>query len=269
MRRDPVFYQLFRQFPILLFELLPQPPADAGAYTFDSVEVKETSFRLDGVFLPPNPTGIVYFCEVQFQLDELLYERMLSEISIYIYRHRYLFADWRAVAIYPSWAVEQPRLEVVREMLASGRIVRVYLDELGKIEQLSTGLGLMRLTTLTDEVAVEKAKWLIEQSRSRHEGRAIIDLVVSIMVGKLTNLNREEVEAMFDIEIQETRLGRDIREYEGKKLVLRQLTCKLGNLSPQLQAQVNSLNLEQIESLGEALLDFTSIEDLSAFLANS
>jgi heme oxygenase len=74
---------------------------------------------------------------------------------------------------------------------------------------------------------------------------------------------------MFDIEIQETRLGRDIREYEGKKLVLRQLTRKLGNLSPQLQAQVNSLNLEQIESLCEALLDFTSIEDLMSFLGDT
>jgi predicted transposase YdaD len=151
-------------------------------------------------------------------------------------------------------------------MLAASRIVRVYLDELGEIEQLPTGLGLMRLTTLTDEVAVEKAKWLIEQSRRRREGRAIMDLIVSIIGYKLTNINREEVEAMFDIEIQETRLGRDIREYEGKKLVLRQLTRKLGNLSPQLQAQVNSLNLEQVESLGEALLDFNSIDDLMIFL---
>jgi predicted transposase/invertase (TIGR01784 family) len=74
---------------------------------FDSVEVKETSFRLDGVFLPPNPDGIVYFCEVQFQLDGLLYERMLSEISIYVYRHRYLFADWRAVVIYWDFSSNQ------------------------------------------------------------------------------------------------------------------------------------------------------------------
>jgi predicted transposase YdaD len=63
MRRDSIFYQLFRQFPALLFELLPQPPARANEYIFESVEVKETSFRIDGVFLPPDPSGIVYFCE--------------------------------------------------------------------------------------------------------------------------------------------------------------------------------------------------------------
>ncbi len=84
MRRDTILYQLFRQSPTLLFELLSQPPIDADRYTFDSVEVKETSFRMDGVLVPPNPSGIVYFCEAQFQPNRLLYERMLSEISIYI-----------------------------------------------------------------------------------------------------------------------------------------------------------------------------------------
>ncbi len=46
MRRDTIFYQLFRQLPSLLFELISQPPLDAGEYTFDSIEVKETAFRM-------------------------------------------------------------------------------------------------------------------------------------------------------------------------------------------------------------------------------
>ena len=84
---------------------------------------------------------------MQFQTDELLYERMLAEISIYVYRRRDLFSDWQAVVIYPSRSIEQSRREIVRKILASGRITRVYLDELG-VEELSTGLGLMVLTTL-------------------------------------------------------------------------------------------------------------------------
>ena len=107
MRRDTIFYQLFRQSPTLLFELLAQPPERADEYIFDAVEVKETSFRIDGVFFPPSARGIIYFCEVQFQLDELLYERMNSEIGIYTYRNRERFSDWRAVVIYPSRKVEQ------------------------------------------------------------------------------------------------------------------------------------------------------------------
>jgi predicted transposase/invertase (TIGR01784 family) len=79
MRRDTIFYKLFQQSPTLIFDFLSSPPVNASQYRFDSVEIKETSFRIDGVFLPPNPRGIVYFCEVQFQLDETLYERMMDE----------------------------------------------------------------------------------------------------------------------------------------------------------------------------------------------
>ncbi|MCU0542683.1 MAG: Rpn family recombination-promoting nuclease/putative transposase [Oscillatoriaceae cyanobacterium Prado104] len=81
MRRDSIFYKLFGQAPTLLFDLLPATPANAANYRFDSVAVKEPKFEIDGVFLPPESEGpgIVYFCEVQFQKDEQLYERLFGE----------------------------------------------------------------------------------------------------------------------------------------------------------------------------------------------
>jgi predicted transposase/invertase (TIGR01784 family) len=285
MRRDTIFFQLFQQLPTLLFELLPQPPERADEYTFDSVEVKETSFRIDGVFIPPDPSGIAYFCEVQFQLDDLLYERMLSEISIFTYRHRSLFSDWRAVAIYPSRNMEQSGKEIVVEMLASGRIKPIYLDELGREAELPTGLDLMLLTTLEGEAAIEKARYLIQQSITLQERRVIIDLVSTIMVYKFNNLSRDEVDVMLGIELQQTRVYQDARaegrtegesigEVRGlergiqqeKALVVRQLTRKLGNLSSNLVVRVNSLPIEKIEFLGEALFDFDQMSDLIAWL---
>ncbi|MGB3208815.1 MAG: Rpn family recombination-promoting nuclease/putative transposase [Crinalium sp.] len=274
MRRDTIFYQLFVQSPTLLFDLIPQPPENADEYIFNALEVKETSFRIDGVFIPPNPQGIIFFCEVQFQPDELLYERMVSEIFIYIYRHRNLFFDWRAVAIYPSRNLEQERRETVREMLDSGRIIRIYLDELGEVEELPTGLGLMVLTTLNGDVAVEKAKWMIEQSSTQNQGRAIIDLVSTIILYKFNKLTREQVNAMLEIELSDIRAIREAKEdgrvegrvEEGQALVNRQLTRKLGNLTPELQTQISSLPIEQIELLGEYLLDFTTIADLETWL---
>lgn len=53
MRRDAIFYQLFKRFPNLFFALLNCPPEQAQGYRFESVEVKEPTFRIDGVFLPP------------------------------------------------------------------------------------------------------------------------------------------------------------------------------------------------------------------------
>jgi predicted transposase/invertase (TIGR01784 family) len=51
-----------------------------------------------------------------------------------------------------------------------------------------------------------------------------------------------------------------------KSLVLRQLTRQLGNLPAAMQSQISALSLEQVESLGEALLDFSAIADLTTWL---
>jgi predicted transposase/invertase (TIGR01784 family) len=157
MHRDTIFHKLFQQSPTLIFDFIRSPPEDAARYQFKSVEVKETAFRIDGVFEPPNPQGIVYFCEVQFQLDETLYERMVSEIALYSYRYRADFFDWRAVVIYPSRSMEQAKQEIVSEYLVSGRITRVYLDELVGAENLAMGLDLMLLTTLVGDEMVSRA----------------------------------------------------------------------------------------------------------------
>ncbi len=51
-----------------------------------------------------------------------------------------------------------------------------------------------------------------------------------------------------------------------KALILKLLTLKLGTLSPYITAKVSALSLERLESLGEALLDFTSFRDLETWL---
>jgi predicted transposase/invertase (TIGR01784 family) len=56
------------------------------------------------------------------------------------------------------------------------------------------------------------------------------------------------------------------RTVEGRELVLKLLTRKLGSLSPEVTTKVSALSLEQLESLGEALLDFTSVSDLESWL---
>ena len=56
---------------------------------------------------------------------------------------------------------------------------------------------------------------------------------------------------------------------EGEQLlILRLLNRRVGEVSSELRSQIQSLSLEQLESLGEALLDFTSLADLEGWLAN-
>jgi hypothetical protein len=55
---------------------------------------------------------------------------------------------------------------------------------------------------------------------------------------------------------------------EGERaLTIRLLTKKVGNLSPELLARVSGLNLERVEALAEALLDFKQVGDLERWMA--
>jgi Domain of unknown function (DUF4351) len=56
------------------------------------------------------------------------------------------------------------------------------------------------------------------------------------------------------------------RVEEARSLIIRLLTRKLGNVSPLLLVKIEALSLERVESLGEDLLDFTSIANLEQWL---
>ena len=78
---------------------------------------------------------------------------------------------------------------------------------------------------------------------------------------------------MLGITLRETRVYREIKEEgreegreEGEKsLVLRQLARRVGELPQEVRQLVESLSLEQLENLGEALLDFSGMSDLDAW----
>ncbi|MDZ8084567.1 MAG: Rpn family recombination-promoting nuclease/putative transposase [Nostoc sp. DedQUE12b] len=284
MRRDTIFYKLFKQFPGLLFELVDEPPPEAENYQFESVEVKETAFRIDGVFLPPADavSKTVFFAEVQFQKDEDLYHRFFSELFLFLYRNSIRYDDWFGVIIFASGSLEPSSSSIHRALLESGQVRRVYLDELGDLRQQPLGLGLMLLTNVTSETeAMEGARFLLQQARQQSE-QAIIDLVTTIIVYKFSNLSREEIQAMLGLNLEEPRAileakeeGREEGKIEGKvegkvegerTIVLRLLNRRVGNIPDGLLSQIQGLSVEQLEALGDALLDFSTLADLERWL---
>ncbi|MEH1966813.1 DUF4351 domain-containing protein [Nostoc sp.] len=54
--------------------------------------------------------------------------------------------------------------------------------------------------------------------------------------------------------------------WANNRLILKLLQRRVGELSPQLQERIQSLSLNKLETLGEALLDFTAMEDLLYWL---
>lgn len=91
---------------------------------------------------------------------------------------------------------------------------------------------------------------------------------------KFDKLSQTEVEEMLGITLKETQVYREIkqegreegREEWQKSLLLRLLTRKVGELSSEVRQNIDNLSIEQLENLGEALLDFSSILDLENWL---
>jgi hypothetical protein len=51
-----------------------------------------------------------------------------------------------------------------------------------------------------------------------------------------------------------------------KTLILRQLKRKLGEINPSLETKIMQLSIDDVEVLGEALFDFSTVEDLINWL---
>jgi predicted transposase YdaD len=67
-------------------------------------------------------------------------------------------------------------------------------------------------------------------------------------------------------QVGEARGRQEGRTEEGQALILRLLTRRVGNVPMEAEIRVKALPLERLEDLGEALLDFTQIGDLLAWL---
>jgi len=138
----------------------------------------------------------------------------------------------------------------------------------------------------------EETLWIRILGRAKTQRQAILELlglpeedarrssVLQLLVGwKVTiegsgAINNEEQalmatlsQAYLEWERQtEARGMQQGAEREARSLVLRLLNRRIGALPESVRSRINALSLHQLESLGEALLDFASLSDLEAWL---
>ena len=272
MHTDTIFYQIFLTFHTLLFELLGQPTENAQGYNFTSVEVKEKAFRFDGIFMPDSVENPIYFVEVQFQPKPEFYWELITEINIYLNQYKPQ-QDWQAIALFAKRSLDVEVLtNYQQELINSGRIKRIYLDEL---PPGSIGMGLIELILSKETKAPELVQNLMQRTKTEigndRERQGIIELLETVLVSKFSQLSRQEIEAMFLVsDIKQTRVYQEAKQ-EGKQdeatnLLFRQLSKRFGKLSGNYIETISNLTIEQLEDLGEALLDFVDITDLEQWL---
>jgi len=272
MHTDTIFYQIFLTFHTLLFEILGEPTENARDYKFTSVEVKEKAFRFDGIFMADSLEKPIYFVEVQFQPKPDFYWELMAEINIYLNQFKPV-QDWQGVALFAKRNLDVGELTAYQqELINSGRIKRIYLDEL---PPGSIGMGLIELIVSKEAQAPELVKTLLDRTKTEiendREKQGIIELLETVLLSKFSQLSRQEIEAMFLVsDIKQTRVYQEAKQ-EGRQdgemiLLIRQLSKRFGKLKDIYIENIKGLNIEELEKLGEALLDFTDINDLETWL---
>jgi predicted transposase/invertase (TIGR01784 family) len=279
VKTDSLFYQIFLRFPDSFFDLIGQPQPVSANYQFTSQEVKQLSFRLDGLFmaLREDSQQPLYLVEVQFQPDDTLYYRLFAELFLFLKQYRPPH-PWQIVVIYPHRRVEREQSLHFGEILNLSSVRRIYLDELAAGDNPSLGIGVIKLVVESETAAVRTAQTLIERTREeitdQSSQRQLIDLIESIIIYKLPQKSREEIEAMFGLsDLKQTRVyqealaeGEERGLQEGERLVVENLLrVRFGELDPEIQAIISRILQLSPEEFTPLLLQCSKQELLKRF----
>jgi len=141
--------------------------------------------------------------------------------------------------------------------------------------------------------ALSQAQKILNSATTQAEFQLKLDLIEAILANKFPSLNISEVQKMLNLreaDVTQTRFyqevlqigrqeGVQIGRQEGMQigrqevtqegvasLLIRILIRRCGNLNPSQLQKVRSLSIDQLESLGESLLDFHDVSDLNNWL---
>ena len=202
------------------------------------------------------------FVEVQFQADGEIYSRLIAEICLYL-RHNQPLNDWGAVVLYPNRNVDTGNIKHYREFFTSGRVRRIYLDELGETASLPIGIATAKLVIATDDIAIVQARELIDRTKSEINSppkqQQLLQFIETILAYKFPTMSREEIEQMFSLsELKQTRFYQEAFQ-EGVEQGIEQgieqgklkaVSAMLAaGLTVEQVAQALDLNVEEVRQL--------------------
>ena len=273
MKTDTLFYRLFKRKPQVALELLGLE-YQGESYRFCSEEIKQTAFRLDGIFTPLGDDAgqPLIFAEVQYQPDDDFYDRFFSEITLYLRLNKPVH-PWLALVLYPSRSVETEASIAFSPFIELPQLRRVYLEDYQDCQGLSATLELIRLIASREAETLAIARQLA--GRRDELGPDGLDFIETILVYKLPRLSREEIKTMLaltEIELKQTRFYQEVVEegrQEGEQkgvqigeqiLLQRMLTRRFGEVPDWALKRLLQASPEQLEQWADRLLDATTLD---------
>lgn len=243
-----------------------------GLTTLSPTELFVEPIRADALILLQS-SDVVLHLEFQTQPDEAIPFRM-ADYRLRVHR-RYPNKDMRQLVIY----LKSTGSDLVRQNTFNISGMRHEFEVIRLWEQPTADLlqfpGLLPLAILgrTDDrtQTLREIGSLIDNINDRRE-QSNITAATSLLAGLV--LKKDVISAVLREEImQDSVIYQDIKKQgvqEGKAgLVLRQLKRRIGEIEANDEIRINGLFVEQLEALGDALLDFSSYDDLSSWLADN
>ena len=281
MASDKLFYAIFQDHPDLILRWLAGLPADAAGYRFCAPVLKEREYRLDGLFLPPDDRvdlpAIVL--EAQMAADAGFLRRLYAESARFVQQFNWE-RQWVVVAICPNRTMNFGPITPVREFVEQ-RLRWIELlpsDGQEPSEPLTQVLSLLvqpeaKVRAISDS--------LRQQAPTNPAAGQVLPLIPAILLARFNDRPISEICAMGGLTLDDFTSSRAYREIfrEGEaageargeargeaSVTLRLLNRRCGPLSAATTTRIQALPLPQLESLVEALLDFSGPADLQAWL---
>ena len=202
----------------------------------------------------------------------------MADYRLRVYR-RYPNKDMRQVVIY----LKETSSDLVQENTFSISGMRHEFEIIRLWEQPTTDFlqfpGLLPLAVLgrsnNRTQTLREVSSVIDRIGDKRQ-QTNIAAATSILAGLV--LEKDIIRGILKEEImQESVIYQDIKaqgEAQGIKkgevsLILRQLKRRIGTITSEDESRITNLSVEQLEALGEALLDFSVADDLIAWLADN
>ncbi len=243
-----------------------------GLTKLSPTELFVDPIRADALILFQS-SDVVLHLEFQTQPDKSIPFRM-ADYRLRIHR-RYPDKDMRQVVIYlkpTSSELARKNVFTISGLRHEFEVIRLWEQPTADFFKFSGLLPLAVLGRSEDRTqTLREVSLLIDKLKDRRE-QSNIAAATSILAGLV--LNKEVIKQILRKEImQESVIYQDIKEQGIKQgqvsLVLRLLKRRVGEVESGDENRITGLSVEQLEALGEALLDFSNRNDLLAWLANN
>ena len=279
MKTDALFYELFQAAPQTFFELLQITPT--CSYRFESITVKMAEKRIDGVLEPTESDQPLYFLEVRAFPDEVIYWRVMREVSTYFeQRPAQRSTDWQAIVLWLN-SEDDPGLGTLLALSHEPQPRLIPTDLITLLKRLnedSLVLQVLRPLLIDNESEVRQnvVQWVETIRRTPNMDAQTEERLVAILSQlieqKFRNLSYKELSEMLRLTpLRETASFQEVFKEEWLDVLLPMIRRQFAiseEVQDALHRDLQLLDADSLKALMPILQEINRVEDLEQWIAD-